>query len=181
MSEIVTVEHDLVVPNVINPVGVRGHLTIEMHRAGELIHREEVDNLITQVGDQWYAERAAGVAGAPAAITGMKLGAGSTAPAKTGAGAALVTYLANSHQALTGTPTSALSGSSRRLTFAATWAAGKATTASPITEVVIVIDALADATSTAANTIARALISGVANKQATDSLTITWTHDLLGA
>ncbi len=165
-----------------DPAGIVGELTIEVFGPdGELKSREVTHNIITQVGDQFYGERAAGVAGAPAAVTGMKLGTGSTAPAKTGAGAALVTYLTNSHQALTGTPTSSLSGSSRRITYAATWAAGKATTASPVTEVVIINDALADATSTAAATISRALVGSVAAKGASDTLTITWTHDLLGA
>lgn len=66
-------------------------------------------------------------------------------------------------------------------TFRVTYAAGKATTASPITEVVLVTDALANATSSAANTIARALLSGIGSKGAGDSLQITWTHTLLGA
>lgn len=46
---------------------------------------------------------------------------------------------------------------------------------------VLVTDALANATSSAANTIARALLSGIGSKGAGDSLTITWTHTLLGA
>jgi hypothetical protein len=165
-----------------DPAGIVGELTITLTGPdGEIKSREVVHNLITQVGDQFYGERAAGVAGAPAAVTGMKLGTGSTAPAKTGAGAALVTYLTNSHQALTGTPASALNGSARRITYTATWAPGKATTASPVTEVVIINDALADATSAAAATIARALVTGIAAKAAGDTLTINWTHDLLGA
>jgi hypothetical protein len=149
---------------------------------GDLKARCETKNLITQIGDQYYGERAAGIASPPGQVTGMKLGAGSTAVAKTGAGAALVTYLSNSHQAIDGGfPTSALNSSSRRITWKSTFAAGKATTASPITEAVIVIDTLADATSTAANTIARVLLAGIGSKGASDTLTLTWTHDLLGA
>lgn len=134
-------------------------------------------NIITQVGDQMYGERGAGIAGAPAVPTGMKLGSGSTAVAKTGAGAALVTYLANSHQAI-GTPTSALNGSVRRITYAATFAAGKATTASAITEAVLVNEALTDATSAAAATVARVLLTGIGSKGAADTLALTWTHDI---
>lgn len=125
-----------------------------------------------------YGERGAGLGSAPAAPTGMKLGAGSTAPAKTGAGAALVTYLANSHQAFSGAATSGLNGSVRRITYSAVFAAGKATTASPITEAVIVNEALADATSAAAATVSRVLLTGVGSKGAADTLTLTWTHDI---
>lgn len=162
---------------------IRGFVIAEIHGSdGELKSRCETHNLVTQVGDEYYGERAAGIASPPAQVTGMKLGTGSTAPAKTGAGAALVTYLSDSHQAIAGGfPTSALSGSSRRIQWQAVWAAGKATTASAITEVVIVNDALADATSAAADTIARALLTGIGSKGASDTLTVTWNHDLLGA
>lgn len=146
---------------------------------GRLKARSVAKNIITERGDQWYAERAASIAGAPGAVTGMKLGTGSTAPAKTGAGAALVTYLTDSHQAIDGTyPQSSLVSGKRRITWRCTWAAGKATSASPITEAVLVIDTLADATSSAANTISRILITDVPLKTATDSLVYTWTHDL---
>ena len=42
-------------------------------------------------------------------------------------------------------------------------------------------DALADATSSAANTIARALLTGIGSKGTGDSLQITWTHTIAGA
>lgn len=115
--------------------------------------------------------------------SGMKLGTGSTAVAKTGAGAALVTYLAGSNHAFDATfPSSALNGTSRRIAYQVTYAAGQATTASAITEAVIVNDTIAtDATSTAANTISRILLTGISAKGATDTLTVTWNHDLLGS
>ncbi len=147
---------------------------------GEVKRSGTAFNTITQVGDQMYGERGAGLGSAPAAPTGMKLGGGSTAPAKTGAGAALVTYLANSHQAFSGTPTSGLNGTVRRITYAATFAAGKATTGAAITEAVIVNEALTDATSAVANTIARVLLTGIGSKGAGDTLTLTWTHDIGG-
>lgn len=123
-----------------------------------------------------YASRGIGLTSS-AVPTGMKLGTGSTTPAKNGAGSALTTYLTDSDQAFDSTP-SATGGVA---TFVATWAAGKATTASPITEVVIVTDTLTDATSTEANTAARAILSGIPEKGASDTLEVTWTHDLLGA
>ena len=165
-----------------SPAGIRGFVVVELRGPdGELKSRCEVKNLITEVGDEYYGERAAGIASPPGQVTGMKLGTGSTAVAKTGAGAALVTYLADSHQAIAGTyPQSSKPSSARRISWQAVWAAGKATTASPITEVVLVIDTLADATSTEANTIARALLTGIGSKGASDTLTVTWHHDLEG-
>lgn len=164
-------------------MGLSGIVTVELWAPdGSLRARSIQRNLVTQVGDQYYGERAAGISSPPAQVTGMKLGTGSTAVAKTGAGAALVTYLSGSHQAIVGGyPTSALNSGARRITWQASWAAGVATTASAITEVVIVNETLADSTSAAAATVARALVSGVSAKAAGDSLVITWTHDLLGA
>lgn len=164
--------------------GLTGHVIVERHNAaGELVGRFEGSNLVTQVGDQFYGERASGISSPPAQITGMRLGTGSTAVAKTGAGAALVTYLSGSNKALDGGyPTSSLNGSSRRITYRRTYAAGEATTASAITEAVLVNDTIAtDATSAAANTISRVLVAGVGSKGASDTLTVTWNHDLLGA
>lgn len=162
---------------------IAGRLVLERRNAdGDLLERFEGDNLVTQVGDQVYGERGAGVSGAPAAPTGMKLGTGSTAVAKTGAGAALVTYLSGSNKAFDATyPQSALNSTKRRITYKRTYAAGEATTASAITEAVIVNDTIAtDATSSAANTISRVLVTGISAKGASDTLTATWTHDLEG-
>jgi hypothetical protein len=164
--------------------GIVGDITVERFDAdGNLIESYKGKNLVTQVGDQVYGERGGGVSGAPAAPTGMKLGTGGTAVAKTGAGAALVTYLSGSNKAFDATyPLSALNGSSRRITYKRTYAAGEATTASAITEVVVVNETIAtDATSAAAATISRALITGISAKGASDTLAITWNQDLLGA
>lgn len=160
-----------------------GHVEwILRDKHGRIKAQGESDNLVTQVGDQMYAERGAGVSGALAVPTGMKLGTGSTAPSKTGAGAALVAYLTNSHQAFDATyPQSALNGAARRITYQVLFAAGKATSASAaITEAVIVNNALTDATSTSANTAHRVLLTGIPSKQATDTLTLIWTYDLQG-
>jgi hypothetical protein len=165
--------------------GLTGTVAWELRdENGELKSSGKTHNLITDTGDTVYAQRGAGV-GSPAAVpTGMKLGTGGTAVAKNGAGAALVTYLSNSHQAFDATyPSSAsVAGAGNTITYKVTYAAGKATSAATaITEVVIVNDALADSTSTAANTVSRALLTGIGSKQSTDTLTVTWTHKLLGA
>lgn len=83
--------------------GVQGVVIAELRDAdGNLKARCETHNLVTNTGDQYYAGRAVLSTGLPAQVTGMKLGTGSTAPAKSGAGAALATYLTDSHQAIDG-------------------------------------------------------------------------------
>jgi hypothetical protein len=160
---------------------IRGLVIVELFRGRRLIHREEVENLVTQVGDEYYGERAAGIASPPDQVTGMRYGTGSTAAAKTGAGAAIVTYTSGSNAAIAGGfPTSALNGSSRRITWQSTWAAGVAT-ATAIREIVLTNETpLTNVAGTAANTIARTVVTSF-DKGALDSLTVTWAHDLLGA
>jgi hypothetical protein len=165
---------------------LRGEVTVELFGAdGELKHREVIKNLITDTGDKMYAANGAGVASPPAKPTGMKLGTGAnsggSAPSKSGAGAALVTYLSGSDVAFDSTPTMTDSDSGAVVTYAATWVPGVATTSNPITEAVIVNDTLTNATSAASATVARVAISGVSAKASTDQLVITWTHTLLGA
>ena len=158
---------------------IRGHVTAELFdEYGNLKGFCEAENLITAVGDRLYASRGAGLTTSPLP-TGMKLGAGSTAVAKTGAGAALVTYLTGSNKAFDATFPSEAAGV---VTYKRTYAAGEATTASPITEAVIVTETISnDDTSTAAETISRVLLSGIGSKGASDTLAITWTHTILGA
>lgn len=163
---------DLIVP--------RGHLHVVLRdeTTGEVKLDEIVENLITRIGDQFYGERGAGISGAPAAVTGMQLGTGTTAPSKTGAGAAIGTLVANSLVALAANPASSLQGEARRIVYTATWAAGVAT-ANGIAEVALVNQATGTQTTAPASaTIARALLSPTVNKGAADSLTVTWNHDL---
>ena len=145
-------------------------------------------NLITTAGDEYYAKK--GIVGiapaspaAPTAVNGMKLGTGTTAAAKSGAGAALVTYITASNVAFDSSfpAAAAVAGTDTgwNATYKTTWAAGVATN-SAITEVVIVNDQASNATSSAANSIARAVISSV-NKTSSDALAVTWSHKFLGA
>lgn len=153
---------------------------LEAQLADMLSERLVTSNLITQVGDQYYGERASGIGGAPAQATGMKIGTGSTAASKTGAGAALVTYLAASNKVFDGGfPASSLNGSSRQIQWKVSWGAG-VINGSALREVVITNDAAVDATSTAANTYSRALF-GPMTLGVADTLAITWNHLLLGA
>lgn len=166
-----------------SPVTVEGFVVAELRGPdGELKTLTTTRNLVTAVGDQMYAARASGATSPPAAPTGMRLGGGvvtgGSVPSKTGTGAALTGYLAGSNKPFTSTPT-AVGGVA---SYTRTYAAGEATTASPITEVVIVNDTIAtDATSAAAATISRAALAGIGSKGASDSLTVTWTHTVLGS
>lgn len=155
---------------------------------GELKNCEPFANLITTAGDQYYAQKAiVGISpanpSAPTAMNGMKLGTGTTAAAKSGAGGALVTYLSGSNVAFDSTypQASAVAGTDTgwNAIYKTTWAAGVATN-SAITECAIVNDQATNATSTAANTAARVVFSAQ-NKGALDSLAITWSHKFLGA
>lgn len=158
------------------------HLAAALQWAPEyLVEKIEVPNLITQVGDQYYGERASGIAGPPNQVTGMRLGTGSTAPSKTGAGAAIVTYKVGSFKAIDGSfPTSSLVVASRQIQWKTSWGAG-VINGSALAEAVITNETpLTDVTGTAANTISRALF-GPVTLGALDTLSLTWNHLLLGA
>ena len=63
--------------------GIFGEVVAELFGPdGELKARCATHNLVTSVGDQYYAGRAALSSSLPAQVTGMKLGSGSTAVAK---------------------------------------------------------------------------------------------------
>jgi hypothetical protein len=144
-------------------------------------------NLITDAGDLYYAGKAiVGISpatpSAPTAANGMKLGTGVTAASKASTGAAIGTYISGSNIAFDSTfPSTANLGTTLGVNavYKTTWAAGTATN-SAITEVGIVNDQATNATSTAANTYSRAVVTLV-NKTASDSLAITWNHKFLGA
>lgn len=166
--------------------GMVGYGTIELVHEDGTVDVTEFANLITDAGDLYYATRGA-AAVAPAApsdatkMTGMKLGTGTTAAAKNGAGAALVTYLSGSNQAFDSTYpqiSNLGAGLGVQIVYRVTYAAGTATN-SAITEMVIVNDSSTNATSTAANGNARAVFSAQ-NKGASDSMICTWNHKFLG-
>jgi hypothetical protein len=84
--------------------GIVGYGVVSLHGPdGRLKDVEPFMNKITTLGDEYYARR--GVAGIgtpniaqPTLMNGMKLGTGTTAVAKSGAGSALVTYITGSNQ-----------------------------------------------------------------------------------
>lgn len=155
---------------------ISGSFTWELRdeATGELKDSGETTNLITAIGQQYYAERANGITTLPIA-GGMRLGQGTTAPSLTGAGAFIGTYITGSNAGFASGPTSAANGNARNISWTATWAAGVAT-ATGIAEVVITNEAVppTNVQGTAANTIARALFSSAFDKAAGDSLTVTY-------
>lgn len=177
----------------VNGVGLVGFGVVELWRGprpgeGRLLHSEGFHNIVTTAGDEYYAKKGAvGVQpanpGAPTVASGMKLGSGGgTTPTKSGAQAALVTYIANSNNPFDATfpdfvDETGDTGWSIR--YKTSWLAGDVT-AADIDEVVLVNDAATDATSTAGNTYSRAIFTSI-NKTAGDSLAITWKHLFLGA
>jgi len=170
------------------PVGFKGVATVELIGPdGEVKDRREVSNLITDAGDLYYAGMIIALVtpaapAQPTKMTGMKLGTGVTAAAKSGAGAALVTYITGSNNPFDGSfPVTQNLGAGLGVNgqYKTTWAAGDVTNAA-ITEAVIVNDAGTDATTTAANTAQRIVFTAI-NKGASDTLVITWNSKLLGA
>jgi hypothetical protein len=168
---------------------VHGIITVRLYDVdGNVKHEETINNLITDAGDLYQATRiAAGVnsngVSQPTLVTGMKLGTGTAAATKAGAGAALATYLTGSNRTFDATypkVTNLGSGLGVNVEYKATWAAGTATSAS-INEVVIVNDAANNATSTDANTIARGVFGSTINKASGEALEVTWNHKQLGA
>jgi hypothetical protein len=167
--------------------GQTGEALIQLFDGDGRVKQElTVDNLITDAGDLYYAGMSISLVtpaapAQPTKMTGMKLGTGTTAVAKSGAGAALVTYLSASNLAFDATyPQTSNLGAGLGVLgqYRTTWGAGVATNAA-ITEAVIVNDAGTNATTTAANTAHRIVFTAI-NKGASDTLMITWSAKFLG-
>lgn len=167
---------------------VPGFGVVELrNERGLLKQADPFVNKITTAGDQYYAKM--GMVGvqpagptAPTLVNGMKLGTSTTAEAKSGAGSSIVTYISGSNNAFDATfPQAAAVGGDTgwNITYKTTWGAGDSTNAT-INEVCVVTDQGTDTLGSAANTIARAVISTV-NKASGDTLAITWNHKFLGA
>ncbi len=148
---------------------------------GKIKYEEWGENLVTDYGDQFSAERE--YLDATNIVTGMRLGTGVTAASKSGAGAAIVTYISGSNEDLDGAATDSDlgGGSGHRTEYECTWAAGDVTNAA-IAEVVLSNETpLTDVSGAVGNTVARFKFAATIDKQATDILVVTWQLDKLGA
>jgi hypothetical protein len=166
--------------------GIKGKVTWELTGPNGEVKGSGVSyNLVTDYGDTLYAKNGAGISSPPAVPTGMKLGTQATpaSPAKSGTNSTLQTYLTGSQHAFDATypQFSQTGGAGAVITYKCTYAAGEADSASAITEAVIVNDTLTDSAPVAGETVSRVLLTGIGSKGASDTLTITWTHTLLGA
>lgn len=167
-----------------DPVGLVGYGVLHLRDGdGRTKLLMPFANLITDTGDLYYAGKAItsippASPAAPTALTGMQIGSGTTAVAKSGAGSAMVTLLAGQAFDATFPSTANLgAGLGVNAVYKTTYAAGTGTGA--VTEATITNGTIGIA-STAGNTISRVVFS-VINKAAGDSLACTWNHKFLGA
>ena len=168
-----------------DPMGIHGEVLVQLFGPdGEVKQEETIHNLVTDAGDLYYAQKAIVAIGpanpsAPTAVASMKLGTGTTAVAKAGAGGSIVTYKTGSAQAFDASyaQTNNLgAGLGVQAVYKVTWAAGTATDTA-LTECVI---STGTADSNAGTHISRVVFTAI-NKGAADTLAITWSHKFLGA
>ncbi len=167
----------------IESLGLRGYVRAVLYGPdGEIKQIEEGQNLVTDNGDEEIATRI--FSDAEDIITGMRLGNDSvTAESKAGAGSNIVTYISGSQEALDGvaTFTDKGTGLGGRATHVCTWVAGDVTDAD-IEETVLTSETpITDVAGASANVVARFIFASTIDKQAADSLVVTWHLDALGA
>jgi len=166
----------------VDKFGARANVHVVHRRNGVVLFDEWGENLVTDVGDGHISKRIIEGDTEPI-VTGMKLGTGATAAGKNTAGHEMGSYIATSQEALDAAPTDATKGAGAgwRSTFICTWIAGDVTNGA-IAEVCLTNQtALADNTCAAADCIARYVFGATIDKQAGDSLEVTWQIDVLGS
>lgn len=162
-----------------NNTGIKGIAHVQLFdELGNVKFEVVKHNLITTVGDQYYAKQGAqGVGGqsAPTLAARMQLGTGTTAVAKSSTGSNIITFIASSGIAYDTVATSVVSGDTGwKIRYTTTWAAGVATN-SAITEAVVTTETATNTASVEAKTLARVVFTAV-NKGANDTLVINWDH-----
>ena len=166
------------IPLFVDKVRARGHVLAELFGPdGALEQRQEIHNLVTDVGDNYLASLAYGTAGW---TYRMKTGSASTAATKNGAGSfpAVADYNAGSAHAMDATyPKVGVSANISQ--YKVTWAAGENT--NTIRRVGIVDNATNAGEADATHTMAMAVFAADIPKGADDTLAVTWTITFLGA
>lgn len=148
----------------------------------EIKAEEWGENLVTDYGDDVIATRL--FDDAIEIVTGMRLSTATTAADKNGAGSYHATgYISGSQEALDATATDATKGAGLgwRTTYVCTWIAGDVTNATINSVVLTNETALTDVAGVAGDTLARYVFGATIDKQAGDSLEVTWQIDVLGA
>ncbi len=156
------------------------HVVLTGHD-GKIKYEEWGENLVTDYGDQFVAERE--YLDATDIVTGMRLGTGVTAASKAGAGGAIVTYISGSQEGLDSAATDSDkgAGSGHRTEYVCTWIAGDVTNAAIAETVLTNENPISDVAGALGNTVARFVFASTIDKQALDSLVVTWQTDKLGA
>jgi len=167
----------------VEAVGVRGEVVAILRGPDGMIKQIEFgNNLVTDNGDEEIATRI--FSDAEDIVTGMRLGNDSaTAIAKAGAGGNIVTYISTSQEALDSAATFSDKGAGLggRAIHICTWDAGDITDAD-IEETVLTSETpITDTAGVLANVVARFIFAATIDKQAGDSLEVTWNLDILGA
>ncbi len=168
---------------VIESAGIRGEVIAILRGSDGYIKQIEFgSNLVTDNGDEEIATRI--FDDTEDIVTGMRLGNDSvTAAAKAGAGGNIVTYITGSQEALdsVATFTDKGAGLGGRATHICTWIAGDIPDAD-IEETVLTSETpITDVAGALANVVARFIFASTIDKQAGDSLEVTWHLDVLGA
>jgi len=162
------------------PVG--GNVVVELFGPdGTLKDYRIGENLVTDYGDEHVGERM--YDDTFDIITGMRLGTGTTAASKAGAGAAIVTYETGSQEALDAVPIGVDQGAGLgwRVPHICTWIAGDVTEVA-LAEVVLTDETpITDVAGVVGDTVARFVFASTIDKQAGDQLVVTWNVDFLGA
>ena len=148
---------------------------------GRLKQLESGYNLVTDYGDEHVGERMS--LDAQDIVTGMRLGTGATAAAKAGAGAAIVTYESGSNEDLDAVSVGSDKGAGLgwRQAHVCTWIAGDVTEVALAEVVLSDENPLTDVAGVVGDTVARFVFGSTIDKQAGDSLEVTWNVDFLGA
>lgn len=159
--------------------GIKGIINIVvLDKDGNIKHEETRENLITTVGDQYYAKQGAtGVGGntAPTLAAKMQLGTGTTGEQKSSTGSAVITFKASSGVVFDTVATSAVGGDTGwKIRYTSTWGPGTATDTA-LTEAVVTTETAVNTASVEAKTLSRVVFSAI-NKGASDTLVINWDH-----
>ena len=149
---------------------------------GNIKYQETGDNLVTDYGDDMLATRT--ILDSTEIVTGMRLSTATDAAAKSGTGAYLATgYLSGSNEDLDAVAGEATKGAGLgwRTTYVCTWIAGDITDSAIGCTVLTNETPLTDTAGVEADTVAYYKFGATIDKQAGDSLEVTWNIDFLGA
>ena len=161
--------------------GIKGVVIAELYdKDGKLKQKQEVHNLVTDVGDQYTAKKVAGAS--VTVMAGMKLGTATTTASKSGSGSYIGTgsYISGSAKAFDSTYPKQSGTTLNAVEFKRTWAAGEGTS-NTINEVAIVNNTTDAGEADASGTFSRAVFASTIPKGADDTLAVTWVVTFTGS